>query len=84
MTAGTTDTTGPSSEPFALAVARRRVLRLGRRVRLEVVLQVVVLGGSTVLVGNREDARPGRASKGEGISGPVSYTHLTLPTICSV
>eukprot|EP00969_Alexandrium_andersonii_P311449 13762230-Alexandrium_andersonii.AAC.1 len=25
-----------------------------------------------------------RAGGGRGLGGPVSYTHLTLPTICSV
>ena len=27
---------------------------------------------------------PSRISKGQPGYGPVSYTHLTLPTICSV
>eukprot|EP00969_Alexandrium_andersonii_P304044 13439958-Alexandrium_andersonii.AAC.1 len=26
----------------------------------------------------------GFGAPGDGVAGPVSYTHLTLPTICSV
>eukprot|EP00975_Prorocentrum_lima_P021549 4541115-Prorocentrum_lima.AAC.1 len=29
-------------------------------------------------------AQEGLTPKGKGADGPVSYTHLTLPTICSV
>eukprot|EP00969_Alexandrium_andersonii_P315769 13952160-Alexandrium_andersonii.AAC.1 len=33
---------------------------------------------------NRARMRPGASSGVEPASTPVSYTHLTLPTICSV
>eukprot|EP00966_Prymnesium_polylepis_P117944 2727057-Prymnesium_polylepis.1 len=38
---------------------------------------------SLAVVGVRNSSRSGAAEEGECI-GPVSYTHLTLPTICSV
>ena len=47
-----------------------------------------VIYGTTVLVDLTEDTvTPDKLLKGEtahDASGPVSYTHLTLPTICSV
>nr|WP_279005637.1 hypothetical protein [Alistipes finegoldii] len=33
--------------------------------------------------GGKTDRQDGSAGRG-GKTGPVSYTHLTLPTICSV
>eukprot|EP00975_Prorocentrum_lima_P002999 660741-Prorocentrum_lima.AAC.1 len=43
-----------------------------------------VLSGAAWLRGpNHEISRVGARTR-DGVPGPVSYTHLTLPTICSV
>ena len=64
-------------------------LRGGMNVILEVSVRDVLIGLAAnakdpLLVEALADADKAQAQSGEAYIDPVSYTHLTLPTICSV
>ena len=79
-----TDPTPPLPQSWTTG----RPSRLNDRTLLNTVLKETGVGSMTEskvkaiseLIKNIEDGYLGRITRGETVNGPVSYTHLTLPT----